>query len=126
MEFTYEIGGRTYVQRPLVLGQLKQLLNVLKNMQIPADADAIGLVNALGDCIHEALAVVLTEKGMSPRDKDIAALAQELAFSMTPEEALRVIEDFFACNPVSSLLERSAGAIEKITAILTVTGSGPQ
>lgn len=32
-ECTYEIGGKTYIQRELVLGQVKQLQGYLKNTE---------------------------------------------------------------------------------------------
>ncbi len=123
MEFTYEIDGRKFIQRPLVLGQLRQLLSVLKTVEIPGDANAVGLIDACGDRLPEALAIVLTEEGSSLKDKNIAALADMLSFSVTPELALQVIEDFFSCNPVSSLLERLTGTIARATANLTPIGS---
>jgi len=123
MAFTYKIDGTIFVQMPLVLGQLRQLLAVLKNVEIPAVADALGLIQAVGDRLPEALAVVLTERGQSPRDKDLAALADRLAFSVTPETTLQVVEDFFDCNPVSSLLERLAGVMANATRNLAPIGS---
>lgn len=123
MEFTYDIEGRIYVQRPLVLGQIKQLFEILQDVRIPADAGTFGLIQALGDRLFAALAVVLTEKGESPRDKDLVSLADTLSFSVTAEIVLKVIEDFFACNPVFSLLERLTGAMEQISANLGPIGS---
>ena len=120
MTYEYEIDGVTYVQKPLVLGQLKQLLSLLQRLRIPADADALGVIMAVGNDLPELLAVVLVEKGASPRDKDLAALSERLAFSITMETALQVVEDFFACNPVSSLLERIAGMM---TRAILPTGS---
>lgn len=122
MEYTYEFGGKTYIQRPLVLGQLRQLLKVLKNVEIPGDATALGLIEAFGDKIQDVLAVVLTEQGTSLKDKNLTALADDLAFSVTPETAFQVCEDFFSCNPVSSLLERLTGAMGKITGTLPPIG----
>ncbi len=111
---TYRIGGKTYEQRPLVLGQLRQLLAVLGDVALPADAGALGLVAALGEKLPLALAVVLTEKGQSPAGKDLPAAAAEIEFAISPETALEVVEDFFDCNPIASLLDRAAQMIGKL------------
>jgi len=124
MEFTYEIDGKTYVQKPLVLGQLRQLLSVLKNVVIPEDANTITLIDVFGGHISEALAVVLTEKGSSLKDKDIASTADTLAFAVTSETAIKVIEDFFTCNPIASLLDRLSGIMGERIRNLPSTGSG--
>lgn len=116
--FLYEIDGKTYVQKPLVLGQLSQLLAVLKDARIPVNTSVAGLMEALGGHLPDALAVVLTPEGQSPRDKNLMELSEELSFSVSLPTALQVIEDFFSLNPVSSLLERLTGGMLKITAHL--------
>lgn len=123
MEFTYNIDGKKFIQKPLVLGQLRQLLSILKTVEIPGDANAVGLIDAFGDRLQEVLAVILTEEGTSLKDKNIAAVSEMLSFCMTPETALQAIEDFFTCNPVSSLLERLTGAMGKVAANLPSIGS---
>lgn len=121
-DHTYKIDEKTYLQRQLVLGQVRQLLDLLQGMQIPGNLDALGLVGLLGDRLPLLLAVVLTEQGKSPKNKDLPALADELEFSITPEQTLSVIEDFFECNPLSSIFQRLTGMVEKLTAQIT-TGS---
>ncbi len=114
MEKTYAINGKTYVQRPLVLGQAAQLLALLKGVTLPGEATALGLVAALGERIPDALAIVLTEEGMSPRDKNLSALAEELAFFLPPETALEAVDHFFELNPLSSWLSRLAELMTRI------------
>lgn len=111
---TYQIGSKTYEQRPLVLGQLRQLLQLLCDVEVSLERGALGLVAALGDKLPKALAVVLTEKGQSPADKDLDAAAAELEFAISPEQALEVVEDFFDCNPIVSLLDRVGQMIGKL------------
>jgi len=113
---TYKIGGITYQQRPLVIGQVKQLLTVLEGLTIPSDINIMGLMAVLGDRLPDALAVILTPVGMSPKDKDLNELSEELAFSLEIEQAMEVVEDFFVLNPISSLFGRLNQAIEKIQA----------
>jgi len=113
---TYKIGNITYQQRPLVIGQVKQLLTVLEGLTIPSDINIMGLMAVLGDRLPDALAVILTPVGMSPKDKDLNELSEELAFSLEIEQAMEVVEDFFVLNPISSLFGRLNQAIEKIQA----------
>jgi len=117
---TYEIGGKTYEQRRLVFGQWQQLLRLFKGggAALPELFGARELILALGDKLDTALAVVLTEQGQSPRDKDMEALADELAFEMLPEQVAEVFSDFFDCNPLASIAqaigEAFGGLLEKL------------
>lgn len=120
----YVFNGTTYIQRPLVLGQVRQLVNLLEGTSFRRDGGVQAIIDALGDKIGHALAIVLTEKGKSPRDKDLDNLAGELEYDMTPEDLLQVIDDFFCLNPVSSLFERMTATMQNVTgAFGTVTGS---
>lgn len=102
----YEIGGKTYIQRELVLGQVRDVLAILQGVRLPAVLDTFSLVAGLGEHLPGLLAVVLTEEGKSARQKDRAALAEELAETLTLPQTLQVVEDFFRCNPISLLLDR--------------------
>ncbi len=112
--FEYKIGDKVYVQKKLVFGQIRQLLDLLKGIEIPAEADTMHIIDALGPKISKALAIVLTEKGKSPKDKDLDALAEEIQFNIEPETLLKVVEDFFDCNPVRSLLNELSRVMRKI------------
>lgn len=105
-EMEYDLNGTVYVQRPLVIGQVRQLVVLLDGLSIPRGASIPELIDALGGKLMPAVAVALTEKGKSPRDKDIDSLAGELEFTMTPEQLLQVVDDFFGLNPISSIMER--------------------
>jgi len=123
MSISYEIDGEIYEQKPLVLGQMGQLTELLKGVVIPPDINRLGVISLLGNKLPAALAVVLTPKGCKVRDKDIEAVEKELEFSMSPEIAIQVIEDFFTCNPIQSLLEQIGGMVEKITEQIEIPGS---
>src|SRR4030042_716835 len=97
-EFKYEIGGKTYIQRPLVLGQVRQICDLLQDVTIPGNADMAVIIGILGDGMPEAL-------GMVP------ALAEEIEFEITGEQIMQVIDDFFSCNPIASYLERLTGML---------------
>jgi hypothetical protein len=126
----YEIGGKTYEQRPLVLGQWRQLVGLLADVEIPPGNILQGLITALEERgrLDKALAVVLTEQGKSPRDKDLDLAASELEFLITPQQIAGVIGDFFTCNPASSILNQLGGVFLKVIHCLqqgglTTTGS---
>ncbi len=104
--YVYEVDGRKFVQKMLVWGQVKQLLSVIKGIEFPQGATTANIIEILGDKIPLALAVVLTEEGQSLKDKDLTALASEFEFLFPIEMIVKVVEDFFVCNPMVSLLEK--------------------
>jgi hypothetical protein len=114
MEKTYIIGEKKYTQKPLVLGQVKQLLDLLKGVMIPADAGSLELVMILGDKLPLALAIVLAEEGKSLRSKDIPAMADEIEFAVIPDQVLEIVDDFFLINPISSISEKLMKMVERI------------
>ena len=125
--YEYEIDGRTFVQKQLVWGQVRQLLEVIKGIEFPENVSARDIIRILDDKILLALAVVLTEKGQSMKDKDLAALASEFEFLIPLETIVKVVEDFFVCNPMVSLLEKIqiliGGINEKVTATASTESS---
>jgi hypothetical protein len=123
-KYKYEINGKTYVLKKLVLGQMRQLIEVLKTIRIPAGAGTAGLIAALGDNLPLALAVVLTEEGKAIKDKDLEKLAEEFnEFNLEVETAIQVIDDFFVLNPIASLWEKIQGLLEGITKGMKGIGS---
>ena len=117
-QYTYTIGGKTYIQKPLVLGQVNQLMAVLRGTSFPQTDDMFVLVSALGNKLPMALAIVLIPSppegegwgegglGRYLMDRDLKAIADELEFSIDPVTPLQVADDFFDCNPIVSLLEK--------------------
>jgi hypothetical protein len=114
---TYTIGGTRYVQRSIVLGQLRLLMPVLAGIEIQTGSSA-ELISVIGGRLPEALAVVLAEEGEALREamhpERLEERAGALAWSMTPDAALEVAEDFFVFNRVSSVGERIAAAVEAL------------
>jgi len=112
MEKKYTIDNKVYVQKPLLLGQWRQLIGIIKDIKI-STFDTVGLIIALGNDIHKAIAVLLTEEGKHPKDKDVDALAKELDFAVTSEQIPEIIEDFLDITPTASLIEKLTGAFQK-------------
>lgn len=122
MEKKYQIGGTTYIQRPLVLGQMKQIREVIGGMVIPATFTPAEIIQLLEDRLPLALAVVLTPEGFSPKGKDLVAIAEQIDFAIELETAMEVVEDFFICNPVVSLSKKLAGITDALLGMMKPTG----
>ncbi|HBE45742.1 MAG TPA: hypothetical protein DDW17_09975 [Deltaproteobacteria bacterium] len=114
MKYVYEINGKRWIQKPLVIGQVKQLISIIGHLKIPGNIDIPGLIALLGEELPRVIAIILTPEGMSLREKEIDTLEKELEETLYIETAIQVIEDFFDLNPIALSLERLTGAIEKI------------
>lgn len=114
VEKKYTIGEKVYVQKPLVLGQLRQLTDILKDVVLPSDLTVGSLVISLGSNIAPAMAVVLTEEGTDIRKKNIEEVTSDLEFNMSPNQTLEVVEDFFVITDISSLIDRFNEMMEKV------------
>jgi hypothetical protein len=104
--FTYQtVDGKVFIQRRLVLAQMEQLVERLKDVQWPdaKDLNLLSLYNAIGGRLPVALAVILTEKDKPIQGKDIDALGEELRFNFPLDEGIRALNDFFTLNPTASI-----------------------
>lgn len=113
--YHYEINGKTFTQKKLVLGQIGALAQLLAGIRM-LSTDPLGLIAALGESLPQALAIVLVPEGIHPSDKDLLAMERDL-YEAEPETALQVVADFFDCNPLPSLLGKIAGLVEKFNQV---------
>lgn len=123
IEKRYTIGDKVYIQRPLVLGQWRQLIEVLEGLAISEATSIPGLVAVIGSNAPAMLAVILTEAGMNPRDKDLVATEDEIAWAIGTEQIAEVIEDFFDVNPTAFIFEKLTGLMTGIAAKIAGDGS---
>ncbi len=121
----YQIGGKTFIQRPLVLGQLKQIVELVAGLRIPAESDAAGVAAILaeGDLLSRGLAILLCEPGKGLKDKDLDALAEFMAENADFETTLGVVEDFFELTRPESVFAKLTALGAKIRA--KTEGSAP-
>jgi hypothetical protein len=112
--FEYEIGGRKFVQKSLVLGQVKQLISVIRGVVLPQVVSSATLVIALGDRVPEALAVVLSEENVPLKKKNMRELQELLEENLSIEQSIGMIEDFFDCNPIASISGALVGLAKKV------------
>jgi hypothetical protein len=119
MEFKYEIGGRIFYQKPLVLGQSKQLISILKKLELPYVLNVSSLILTLGDKIAGVIAILMVEEGVSLKDKKVDEIQDIIEENLTIEQTIKVIEDFFDCNPIASISEAVIGLTEKVQKAMT-------
>ena len=117
--YKYVIGGKTYIQTPLVLGQVRQLINLLEGITIPHDFNTLSLISAIGDKISLALAILLTEESKPLKDKNLEQLAKELEFEISTEMTIEVIEHFFDLNNIVYLSEKLGNIALRISKSMT-------
>lgn len=103
---TYNFNGKVYIQKPLVLGQMRQLSSLLQGTNLAGKKTVAELVELIGSELPKALAIVLTEEGKNIKDKDLNKIAEELEYSITLTDAVEVAEDFFGFNQVTSVSEK--------------------
>lgn len=112
---TYEINNKTYTQRPLVLGQVMPLIDLLQDIEL-SEFSALGIIRGLGPSLPEVMAIILIPEGVRLRDRNLAALAEEFEEYLTIETALAVAEDFLSFNPLSSISARMTGVMVNMIA----------
>lgn len=109
---TYTINGKTYTQRTLVLGQIKQLTTALAEVNIQVGAGVGQVAGMIGDNLARCAAVILQPEGVAHRDKDLDQLEAEFAEHLDIVTADKVIDDFFDLTPatiIAKLLGRLRG-----------------
>jgi hypothetical protein len=120
----YTIDGKTYVQKRLVGGQTQQLVRIMKGISFPDDLTIDTLIDVMGDKLYAAIAVVITEKGCFPKDKDIEAMAEHLKWTADLETDIGIIKDFFALNPTSLILKEIGVMIMALKQKMRTLGPG--
>jgi hypothetical protein len=109
VDFEYEIGDKTYVQKALVLGQIKLLTDLLKTIDLPKTLKPVEIAVAVEEVLPTALAIVLIEKDKTTpgdiQNRDIEATSKSFEWTLDSIVITRVIGDFLYCNPVASVLK---------------------
>ena len=119
MDFEYEIGGRKFVQKALVLGQVKLLISTIRGVALPRDATPASLVIALGDKVSDVLAIVLSEEGIPLKNKKLRDVQDLIEEHLSIEQSIGMVEDFFDCNPIASISEAMIGLAKKVEQVMT-------
>ena len=107
MQKSYKIGDKTWTQRPLVLGQIQQLLTVIKGMSIPLGAGVLQLIEAVGDRIPVALAIVLVEEGRT--------VAERVGIRLTLQDGVMIPEWYQNPDKLADIANELFGSINAET-----------
>jgi len=118
---TYVIGEKKYEQRPLVLGQFRQMMGLLTGVTFNPAAGVTDIIGILGDKLPHALAIVLIPEGSTAKDKNLVELAAEIEFNILPATIVEVVEGFFDCNPMASFFERLEGMLKSLNGRIPMT-----
>lgn len=120
--FEYAVGEKTYVMRPMVLAQAKQLSILLKD-RFPGGDDTLNgpldfsdILEKVQDVLPEALAIVLVEKGsdVALKDRtedDLKTLADVFTEEMSLSVLTEVVSDFLEHTPIISVLQMLRGLL---------------
>ncbi len=114
----YEIGGRKFIQAALVWGQIRLLRAALEGTELPAEMTPETVFEAVDSKLPQCLAAVLVEEGKAPGEANPGETADWFDRHVTLDTALEVIEDFFTCNPIPSVLNRFARVIGHVAGLL--------
>ena len=107
--FEYEIGDRKFIQKPLVWGQAKQLRDVISKIKIDPNLEVMDMVDLLGDNVPRFCAIILREENVDLAKKDLEKLAFEFEDVLDITVSMKVVEDFFVCNPIDLILKNLSG-----------------
>ncbi len=99
----YIIQGKKLVQKPLVVGQVRQLLKLLEDLEVDENSRFAELVDVLiGEKLPRLMAIIFGDE------------AQAIRWDAIPYEVLdEVIADFFGLNP--RLTSRLKGLLTSLT-----------
>jgi hypothetical protein len=122
----YQIGGRVYLQRPLVLLQIEQLVEIINPAMFAdlGEPTATGIVRVLGSKIAAITAIVLIPQGVEVDERDMADMTAHLRKHLDIAMAGRIVDDFLSCNPISSVFDRLSGFLTTGAPIATAMATG--
>jgi len=118
-KFEYRLGNKIFVQKPLVLGQLKQLSELLEEVNLSEifgqeRFDVEKFLKIVGKKLPRFIAIVLREEGKPLKEKNLDEIEQLVEEEWTLEDALKVVRDFFVCNNPTEILQELADQTPQI------------
>jgi hypothetical protein len=102
-EKKYEIGGKIFIQRPLLVGQLVPLVTRTDGVIINS-LDAKSVVSTLGDKLNSVLAVIMIPEGVDVKSRDLDEIERHLDNYLEVSTATEIVGFFFDSTPPSLLL----------------------
>jgi len=136
--FDYVVEGRTYCQVELGSARAALVMPFIMDAMTAAGGDHRQILAGLLRHAAAIVPLVLLDEGMSemawlqaqknPRWLEERTMWCQATVPYT--QALEVLQDFLACNPIGLWLDRAAGVLERFTQILSTppassNGSAP-
>ena len=126
--FEYHIGDRTFYQEKLSLYQTNEVAKLFEGQEIP-EVNQEAVIKGLGGGLTDFLSVVLIPQGVTKKEfiewhesGDREERRKHFMVYGTIDLPFQVVEDFFDCNQVSSLIEKFGNLVVKITGTLRSVG----
>ena len=102
----YIIGDQRFYQKPLVIGQTVQLMKELSKVKLTGGWSVLNIMDSVGDKIADLITIVLIQSGKTLKDKDRVEMSGFLNDNLSMDMAIEIVEDFFLCNKIQSLLDK--------------------
>jgi hypothetical protein len=116
--FEYEINGKKYIQKPLVWGQVRQFQSLLKEVVWPTEFTIVTFMEVFSDQLPQFAAIIVSEEGKLLKEKNIDGLTVEFEEFLDIGTSVKMVEDFFDCNPIDSILKSLSGMMRKVVEAL--------
>ena len=115
----YKIGDKIYSQKTLVFGQIRQILGIIKKINLGKKGKIIeftvtDLINLLGDSILDFISIILIPSDSTPKDKDNSKIAEEIEWEIKTDVISEVMSDFFIFNQISELQKKMMEMMKKM------------
>ncbi len=113
----YDIGGKTFELKPLVLGQIKQISELFEDVNLLElfEKDLDVFIKVVSRKLPRFLAIILREPDKSLKEKNIDELSEFFEENVGIDLAMRIIKDFFKVNEIRSLIQQITMPIQADT-----------
>ena len=111
----YIIGEKPFIQKKVVWGQAKQIIKEIESVELPSSYTPKDVLRVLESRIPKLIAIVLIPEGQTAKTKNNDEMLEFFEWEMSIEQTVRIIEDFFVCNPIPSWLDKVGAGMEAMT-----------
>jgi hypothetical protein len=115
----YVIGGKTYYQKKAVIGQVVDIIELFEKADINDIIDPMMLISHLGKKVPDLLSIILipaddNNNPMPLFEVDRDKHKKELYNIVEPEDAIKIIEDFFLVNDIGKVIKLVGQVVDRI------------
>jgi len=111
----YVIGEKTFIQRRLVWGQVKQLIKEIEGVELPSSPTPRDILTVFEAKLPRLVGIMLIPEGQTAKSKNIDEMIELFEWELGVDQIMEIIEDFFDCNPIPLWLEKVNKGMGKLT-----------